>query len=42
VADEAHGSALWAVDNNLNLANSDWDDFAEAAAEHGVYRGFAR
>lgn len=29
---------LWAVDNNLNLANADWEDFAEAVDEQGVYR----
>jgi hypothetical protein len=29
---------LWAVDNNLNLANADWEDFADAADEQSVYR----
>jgi hypothetical protein len=35
-------SELWAVDNNLNLANLDWEDFAGAAGEDGVYQGFGR
>jgi len=30
---------LWAVDNNLNIANMGWDDFATALDEDGVYRG---
>jgi uncharacterized protein DUF6924 len=29
------------VDNNLNIANMDWDDFAEAADESGVLHGFS-
>ncbi|WP_193752707.1 ribonuclease E inhibitor RraB [Microbacterium testaceum] len=29
---------LWAVDNNLNIANVDWEDFADEADEQGVYR----
>ncbi len=31
-------SELWAVDNNLNLANMDWEEFA-SAAEDGIFRG---
>jgi hypothetical protein len=31
---------LWNVDNNLMLANLDWDDFASRVAEDGVFRGF--
>ncbi|MEO6701722.1 MAG: hypothetical protein ABI140_02000 [Jatrophihabitantaceae bacterium] len=31
---------LWSVENNLNLANMDWDDFAGAADSDGVFRGF--
>lgn len=31
---------LWAVENNLNLANMDWADFARAADEQRVFRGF--
>jgi hypothetical protein len=33
-------SELWGVDNNLNLANMDWDDFSDATDEDGVFRGF--
>ena len=33
-------SALWGVENNLRLANMDFDQFARAAAEHGTFRGF--
>ena len=28
------------VDNNLNIANMDWSDFADAVGESGVFRGF--
>lgn len=31
---------LWSVENNLNIANLDWEDFADAADADGVYRGF--
>ena len=30
---------LWALENNLSLANMDWPDFANRA-EDGVFRGF--
>jgi len=30
---------LWAVENNLNIANMGWNDFADALDEDGVYRG---
>ena len=30
---------LWAVDNNLNIANVSWADFADPVDEDGVYRG---
>jgi len=30
---------LWAVDNNLNVSNMDWEDFADAVDQKGVYRG---
>ena len=30
---------LWAVENNLNIANMDWEDFASAIDESGVFRG---
>jgi Domain of unknown function (DUF6924) len=33
-------SELWSVDNNLNIANMDWEDFAGSAGEDGVFRGF--
>jgi hypothetical protein len=34
-------SALWDVENNLNIANLDWKDYAGMAADDGgVYRGF--
>ena len=33
-------SELWGVDNNLNIANMDWEDFAGAVDEGGVFRGF--
>src|SRR4051812_24685926 len=33
-------SAMWAVENNLSLANMDWEDFSENVDEHGVFRGF--
>lgn len=31
---------LWAVENNMNIANMGWEDFASAADEDGVLRGF--
>ena len=34
-------SELWSVDNNLNIANMDWEEFASAAGADGVFRGFA-
>jgi hypothetical protein len=33
-------SQLWAVENNLNLANLDWRDFAGNVDAAGVFRGF--
>ena len=30
---------LWAVENNLNLANMDWESFAGEVDDDGVYRG---
>ena len=33
-------SELWGVDNNLNLANMDWAEFADEVDEDGVFRGF--
>jgi len=31
---------LWSVDNNLNIANMDWEEFADSTDEDGVFRGF--
>ena len=31
---------LWSVDKNLNIANMDWEEFADAVDAAGVYRGF--
>lgn len=33
-------SELWAVDNNLNIANMDWEEFADRLDGNGVFRGF--
>jgi hypothetical protein len=33
-------SELWGVDNNLNIANMDWEEFANSVDESGVFRGF--
>jgi len=35
-------SELWSIDNNLNIANMDWEEFAGAAGEDGVFRGFGQ
>lgn len=35
----ARAEELWSVENNLSIANMDWDDFVNAAHE-GVFRGF--
>jgi hypothetical protein len=32
-------TALWSVENNINLANMDWADFTRSVAD-GVFRGF--
>jgi hypothetical protein len=34
-------SELWSVENNLNIANMDWEEFAGAVEASGVFRGFA-
>ncbi|HWU56096.1 MAG TPA: hypothetical protein VN175_11390 [Rhizomicrobium sp.] len=34
-------SQLWSVENNLSLANMDWEDFAGAVDADGIFRGFA-
>lgn len=33
-------SEAWGVENNLSLANMDFDDFADAADGDGIFRGF--
>lgn len=33
-------SEMWCVENNLSVANMDWEDFAESLDEDGVFRGF--
>ncbi len=33
-------SELWSIDNNLNIANMDWEEFAHRVDEDGVLRGF--
>ncbi len=33
-------AVLWSVDNNLNLANMDWEEFACAVDDDGIHRGF--
>ena len=35
-------SELWAVQNNLIIANADWEDFSELADPDGVFRGLRR
>lgn len=32
---------LWSVENNINLANMDWQDFTSHLGTDGVYRGFS-
>jgi hypothetical protein len=32
-------SALWEVENNLSIANLDWEDFAGTLDDDGIYRG---
>jgi hypothetical protein len=31
---------MWGVENNLSIANMDYDDFANSADADGVFRGF--
>ena len=35
-------SELWSIDNNLNIANMDWENFAATVDEGGVFRGFGQ
>lgn len=32
--------SLWAVENNISIANMDWREFAEAVDDDGVLRGY--
>jgi hypothetical protein len=32
---------LWAVENNLNIANMSWEEFASELDQDGVYRGLS-
>lgn len=34
-------SEVWGVDNDLNMANMDWEEFADMAESDGVFRDFA-
>jgi hypothetical protein len=34
-------SEMWGVENNLSLANMDFEEFADAVDKDGVFRGFA-
>lgn len=33
-------AALWSVENNINLGNMDWEEFAGAVDKAGIFRGF--
>ncbi|GAB04767.1 hypothetical protein GOAMR_21_00175 [Gordonia amarae NBRC 15530] len=33
-------SEMWGIENNLSIANMDFRDFADSAADDGVFRGF--
>ncbi|PPK90182.1 hypothetical protein CLV92_1272 [Kineococcus xinjiangensis] len=33
-------AALWSIENNLSIANMDWEDFTAATGPDGVFRGF--
>lgn len=33
-------SEMWGVENNLSLANSDFEDFADAVDADGIFRGY--
>ncbi len=32
---------LWGVDNNLNMANMEWEDYADNVESDGIYRGYS-
>jgi Domain of unknown function (DUF6924) len=31
---------MWSVENNLSIANMDFEDFADATDDDGIFRGF--
>lgn len=33
-------SEMWSVENNLTLANMDWEEFADNVDDDGIFRGF--
>jgi hypothetical protein len=33
---------LWEVENNLSIANTDFEEFAMAVGKKGIYRGFSQ
>jgi hypothetical protein len=33
-------SELWGVENNLNISNMDWEEFASEVGDDGIFRGF--
>ena len=33
-------SELWSAENNLSIANMDFDEFADSATDDGIFRGF--
>jgi hypothetical protein len=33
-------SEIWGIENNLSIANMDFEEFAEAADPDGIFRGF--
>jgi hypothetical protein len=33
-------SQMWSVQNNLSLANMDWEEFADNVDGDGIFRGF--
>lgn len=33
--------AMWSVENNLSIANTNFDEFAESVDPDGIFRGFA-
>jgi Domain of unknown function (DUF6924) len=35
-------SEMWSVENNLSIANMDFDEFADAVDADGIFRGFPR